>query len=151
MTNQVMLREVLEADLEIFFEHQREPEAVRMAAFPSREREAFMAHWHKIMDDPTVILRTIVFEGQVAGNVVSFVQSGQREVGYWIGKEFWGQGIATAGAEGVFGAGSRATAVRARGETQPGFAAGAGEMRVPGGRGGPVDDPGRRSGGGIYP
>ena len=31
----------------------------------------------------------------MAGNVVSFVQSGEREVGYWIGKEYWGKGVAT--------------------------------------------------------
>jgi RimJ/RimL family protein N-acetyltransferase len=31
----------------------------------------------------------------VAGNVVSFVQSGEREVGYWIGNEYWGTGVAT--------------------------------------------------------
>jgi RimJ/RimL family protein N-acetyltransferase len=95
VTNAVYLREVNEADLAIFFEQQREPEAIKMAAFPSREAEAFLAHWHKIMRDPTVILRTIVYQGQVAGNIVSFVQAGQREVGYWIGKEYWGQGIAT--------------------------------------------------------
>jgi RimJ/RimL family protein N-acetyltransferase len=26
---------------------------------------------------------------------VSFEQSGEREVGYWIGREYWGKGIAT--------------------------------------------------------
>jgi RimJ/RimL family protein N-acetyltransferase len=31
----------------------------------------------------------------VAGNVVSFVRSGEREVGYWVGKEYWGKGVAT--------------------------------------------------------
>ena len=35
------------------------------------------------------------FEGQVAGNVVSWDQDGKRLVGYWIGKEFWGKGLAT--------------------------------------------------------
>jgi RimJ/RimL family protein N-acetyltransferase len=47
------------------------------------------------MKDETVILKTILFEGQVAGNLVSFVLSGEREVGYWLGREFWGKGIAT--------------------------------------------------------
>lgn len=47
------------------------------------------------MADDSVILKTILFNGQVAGNIVSFVQSGEREVGYWIGKEYWGKGIAT--------------------------------------------------------
>lgn len=27
--------------------------------------------------------------------MVSFQQSGETEVGYWIGKEYWGKGIAT--------------------------------------------------------
>lgn len=54
-----------------------------------------MAHWAKIMADDSNILKTILFDGQVAGNIVSWEQSGEREVGYWIGKEFWGKGIAT--------------------------------------------------------
>ena len=36
MTHEIRLREVTEADLPILFEHQREPEANRMAAFPAR-------------------------------------------------------------------------------------------------------------------
>jgi RimJ/RimL family protein N-acetyltransferase len=31
----------------------------------------------------------------VAGNIVTFEQDGEREVGYWIGREYWGKGIAT--------------------------------------------------------
>jgi len=34
-------------------------------------------------------------DDQVAGNVLSWEQSGQREVGYWIGRDYWGAGIAT--------------------------------------------------------
>ena len=93
--NTVILRDVIEADLPIFFEQQLDPEATQMAAFPSRDRDAFMAHWKKIMSNENVTLKTILFEGQVAGNVVSWEQSGEREVGYWIGKEYWGKGIGT--------------------------------------------------------
>ncbi len=95
MTSDVLIRDVTESDLPIFFEQQLDPDATEMAAFPPRDREAFMAHWAKIMADDSVILKTILFDGQVAGNIVSFVQSGEREVGYWIGKEYWGRGIAT--------------------------------------------------------
>lgn len=91
----VRLRMVVEDDLPIFFEHQREPEANAMAAFAARERAAFMAHWHKIMQEGAGILRTILFEGKVVGNLVSWEAAGERYVGYWIGKEFWGNGIAT--------------------------------------------------------
>jgi RimJ/RimL family protein N-acetyltransferase len=86
---------VTEDDLPIFFEDQADPEASRMAAFPSRDRQAFMEHWARILRDEGVLARTVVFDGRVAGNVVSFVHEGRREVGYWIGKAFWGKGIAT--------------------------------------------------------
>ena len=95
MTSSVQLRDVIEADLPILFEQQLDPDSTEMAAFPSRDWEAFMAHWARIMVDNSVILKTILFDGQVAGNIVSFVQSSEREVGYWIGKEYWGKGIAT--------------------------------------------------------
>jgi RimJ/RimL family protein N-acetyltransferase len=91
----VRLREVIESDLPIFFEHQRDPKANQAAAFPARDREAFDAHWAKIMADSSVILQTILYEGMVVGNIVSFEIAGAREVGYWIGREYWGKGIAT--------------------------------------------------------
>jgi RimJ/RimL family protein N-acetyltransferase len=95
MAGSIQLRNVQESDLSIFFEQQRDPLANQMAAFPARDKDAFMAHWAKIMEDETIILQTILFKGQVAGNLVSFELSGQREVGYWLGREFWGKGIAT--------------------------------------------------------
>jgi RimJ/RimL family protein N-acetyltransferase len=95
LTGGVLLRDVGEADLPVFFEHQLDPEATRIADFPSRDWEEFVAHWHKILGDESVIKQTILFEGEVAGNVVSFVSSGEREVGYWIGREYWGKGVAT--------------------------------------------------------
>ena len=95
LTGDVILRDVSESDLPVFFEQQLDPEATRMAAFPARDRKAFMAHWTRILADETVITKTVLFDGQVAGNVVTFVHSGEREVGYWIGKEYWGKGVAT--------------------------------------------------------
>jgi hypothetical protein len=49
----VTLRKVMQGDLPIFFEHQLDAEATRMAAFPSRDRDAFMAHWARIMSNET--------------------------------------------------------------------------------------------------
>ncbi|HET7143456.1 MAG TPA: GNAT family N-acetyltransferase [Anaerolineales bacterium] len=94
--NNIELREVLESDLPIFYEQQLDPDATQMAAFPSRDRDAFMAHWiNKVMANQDAIVKTILFDDQVAGNIVSWDQSGEREVGYWIGKEYWGRGIGT--------------------------------------------------------
>jgi RimJ/RimL family protein N-acetyltransferase len=95
LTSGVVLRDVTEADLPIFYEHQLDPIATQMAAFPARDRDAFIAHWRKILRDAPVTTKTILFDGQVAGNVVSFNGDGEREVGYWIGREYWGKGIAS--------------------------------------------------------
>jgi RimJ/RimL family protein N-acetyltransferase len=90
-----VLRDVRESDLDAFFEHQREPEATEMALFPARDRKAFDAHWKRLLADESLTKKTIVCGGQVAGNVLSWEQDGRRLVGYWVGKDFWGQGLAT--------------------------------------------------------
>lgn len=98
MSNELALRDFVNADLPIFFEYQLDPEANYMAAFIARDptnREAFMAHWHRILANKTVILQTILFHGQVAGSVSSYEEEGRQEVTYWLGKEYWGKGIAT--------------------------------------------------------
>ena len=92
----VTLREVTDDDLPLFFEHQLDPDATAMAAFPARDRDAFTAHWTRIRGDETVILRSILCDREVVGNVVSWESDGERYVGYWIGKEHWGHGIASA-------------------------------------------------------
>lgn len=95
MIQNVQLRDVIEDDLPIFFQQQLDPDASYMAAFPSRDSDAFMAHWKQLLSDETKIKKTILFNEQVAGNIGSWQQSGKQEIGYWIGKEFWGKGIAT--------------------------------------------------------
>jgi RimJ/RimL family protein N-acetyltransferase len=93
----VQLRPVRESDLPIFYEQQLDPEAARMAAFPSRAHDAFMAHWARILATPDeTITLTVLFEDQVAGNIGSWQQDRERLVGYWIGRDHWGRGIATA-------------------------------------------------------
>ena len=54
-----------------------------------------MTHWNRIMADESIQIMTILFNGEVAGNMVCFEQLGEREVGYWLGREYWGKGIAT--------------------------------------------------------
>ncbi len=92
----VTLREVTKEDLPIFFEHQLDAEATRMAAFPSRDRDAFMAHWARIMSHGTGILNTILAGETVAGNVVYWEAAGEANIGYWLGKAHWGKGVASA-------------------------------------------------------
>ena len=92
---EVRLRAVTEDDLPVFYEHQADPVAYRMAAFTPRERDAFMTHWGSILRDASGVERTIELDGTVVGNVLLFTFEGRREVGYWVGREFWGRGIAT--------------------------------------------------------
>ena len=66
-----------------------------MAAFPARDREQFDQHWARLRADPSLATRTIVVDGQVAGNIGSWPDRGRQFLGYWIGREYWGRGVAT--------------------------------------------------------
>ena len=98
MTGGVVLRDVTEDDLQIFFEQQLDPAASHMAAFTAKDptdRVAFGEHWSKILGDAAIAKKTILFERQVAGHILGFEQFGKQSVSYWIGREYWGKGIAT--------------------------------------------------------
>jgi RimJ/RimL family protein N-acetyltransferase len=93
----VRLRDVEPGDLEIFYEHQLDEESAALAQFAPRDRAAFMEHWERrILANPDADARTVEADGEVVGNVVAWTEGGQRLVGYWIGKAFWGRGHATA-------------------------------------------------------
>ena len=99
MTGPILLRDVVPGDFPVFFEQQLDDEANRMAAFTSKDpgdREAFNNHWKKIMADDSITTRTIVFDGKVVGHVSKYMDEGRPEVTYWIGRDYWGRGIATA-------------------------------------------------------
>ena len=100
MTEDVVLRNVVETDLPIFFEFGSDPVALHMAAFTAKDPsnvEAFNDHWKRILSDKNVITRTILLGEHVVGSLGSFVDEafGKREVTYWIGREYWGRGFAT--------------------------------------------------------
>ena len=92
----ITLRLVTDDDLPILFEHQRDPVSNAMAAFPAKERDVFFAHWEKLRRDDASWVRTVQFGEDVAGMILSFERDGERLIGYWIGQEFWGRGVATA-------------------------------------------------------
>ena len=92
-----MLRDVVESDLDALFEQQADPESSAMAAVPSRDRAAFDAHWRRILADENTVVRVIDVDGAAAGHVLSWPSEGRRYIGYWVAREFWGRGLATAG------------------------------------------------------
>lgn len=98
MSQPIALRLVEPADLDHFFAHQNDPVSRRMAAFTSADpadRAGFDAHWARILADPAIVIRTVVHETVVVGQVLAFEQFGEREISYWIARPHWGRGIAT--------------------------------------------------------
>jgi RimJ/RimL family protein N-acetyltransferase len=92
------LRGLRDEDLAVLFEQWADPVAVQMAAFTApdhMDRGAFERRLSRLRADETVIAKVIVAEGEVAGTIGSWGDPGEREVTYWIGRSFWGKGIAT--------------------------------------------------------
>ncbi len=92
----MVLRDVVESDVDVFCAHQADAGAAELAGVPSRSREDYLAHWQRLLADQTVVKQTVLSNGVVAGNVVSFERNGVRELGYWLGRGHWGRGVASA-------------------------------------------------------
>ena len=89
----------------MLYEQWADPVAVHMAAFTAPDHmdwEAFERRWSRMRADEadadwgTVLTRVIVVDDEVAGTIGSWGEPGEREVTYWIGRSYWGKGIATA-------------------------------------------------------
>ncbi|AYN39673.1 N-acetyltransferase [Streptomyces dangxiongensis] len=92
----VVLRDVLDEDLEVLFAYEHDPEAVRRSTFTPRPRDDFLRHWReRVLPDPDCLVRTVTAGGEVAGSVVSWTVGGRRFLGYWLGRPYWGRGIGT--------------------------------------------------------
>lgn len=95
MRDVVTLRDVVSDDIPVFYEHRLDAVANEMAGVPPRSWDAFTTHWSRILEDESTVNQTVLVNGQAAGSIASFVQNGEREVGYWLGRAFWGRGVAT--------------------------------------------------------
>ena len=85
-------------DLETLFIFQRDKEANYLAAFTSKDptdKTAYMEKWTTLLTDTSINIQTILFNGKIAGSIAKYEIEGTPEITYWIGKDFWGQGIAT--------------------------------------------------------
>jgi RimJ/RimL family protein N-acetyltransferase len=96
MSDDVRLRDVEIADLEVFFDHENDPEAVRRSNLPPRDRETFMTHWRtRILEDAGAFAQTVTVHGEPAGNITSWWDDDKRFVGYRLGRAYWNRGIGT--------------------------------------------------------
>ncbi|MFF3505117.1 GNAT family N-acetyltransferase [Streptomyces sp. NPDC003247] len=98
----VVLREVHDSDLPVFFRQLNDPEALRMAAFTPEDpadRAAFEARWERLRS--TAVVRTVLADGDVIGNAAVYGEPGEREVTYWVDRAYWGRGVATAALRGL--------------------------------------------------
>jgi RimJ/RimL family protein N-acetyltransferase len=66
----VQVRELIDSDLPQIYDFHNDAASVRMAVVLPRDAE-------------------------VCGYGITFARAGLRELGYWIGREHWGQGLAT--------------------------------------------------------
>ena len=92
-----LVRDMLEADLPALFEIQADADGQFMAAFTdtANDREKYLSKWRALLTDDSIVNKTIVVDGEIVGSVASFVLEGDREVTYWIRRDFWGRGVAT--------------------------------------------------------
>jgi RimJ/RimL family protein N-acetyltransferase len=96
--NIISLRPVEDRDVEVIFEMMRDPLAVDMAAFTAADpddRAAFDAHIEKLCRSTEICFFAIAMDGDCVGTAATFPADDDREVTYWVARDFWGQGIAS--------------------------------------------------------
>jgi RimJ/RimL family protein N-acetyltransferase len=91
----IRLRDVEPDDLAVLYSYQLEPIANQLACTLLRSPAVFDAHWADILNDLAVVVKAIDSNGVLAGCISCFKSDGLDLVGYWLGAEFWGNGIAT--------------------------------------------------------
>jgi RimJ/RimL family protein N-acetyltransferase len=93
--NSVRIRNLERADLPQLFQMQLDRESNQLAATIPLTAEAFASRWADNLQNAGIVAKAILLDGVLAGNIVCFERDGQTNVGYWIGREHWGQGVAT--------------------------------------------------------
>lgn len=96
--NNILLRPTVVAELERFFTFQLDKEAIHLAAFTPKDptdKTAYLTKYAKLLNEPTVHMRTILADDIIIGSISKFEIEGHAEITYWIDRNFWGRGIGT--------------------------------------------------------
>jgi RimJ/RimL family protein N-acetyltransferase len=104
MSTSIRLRPVEPADIAAFYVHSQEafvPTSALPADDECEQMKLFEQRWERQLADRNMLIRSIVHQGSLAGYVAHFPQFGKPAIAYWLGREFWSRGIATA-AVGMF-------------------------------------------------
>lgn len=94
----VTLRPTVEDDLDVIYAQQSDREAQWMAAFimpELRDETSFRRVWKTLLHQPGIVAKIILADDEIAGVFMQYEEGERTEVSYWIGKSYWGQGIAT--------------------------------------------------------
>jgi RimJ/RimL family protein N-acetyltransferase len=91
----IQLRPVLADDIALFFEHHLEVRPLPVGASITERKATFTEGWEQMLADETVLARTIVSGRDVAGYVICSRQREKPTISSWLGRKFWGHGIAT--------------------------------------------------------
>ncbi|MBM3399139.1 MAG: GNAT family N-acetyltransferase [Bacteroidetes bacterium] len=94
----IKLRPTEISDLDTLFQFQLDKEGGYLAAFMPKDptdKTAYLNKFTELLSDPTVNNQTILIDNVIVGSIAKFVMEGDTEITYWIGRKYWGQGIAT--------------------------------------------------------
>lgn len=137
----MILRDVTGADLDILFDIQDDDIAQYMAGFTSPDggdRDSYVARQRGFLADDKITKKVILVDDEIVGSVASFVVEGDTEVTYWIRRDLWGRGIATAALRRAPTRGDGAPHLRADRGRQRRLGEGPAPQRVHAGREGDV-------------
>lgn len=99
MNKNVKLRKTKLDDLPILFTFQLDQEANHLAAFTPKDftdKAAYLIKHTRLLNDPKVNNQTILLDDVIVGSIAKFEMFGESEITYWIDRNYWGKGIATA-------------------------------------------------------
>ncbi|MBS0188132.1 MAG: GNAT family N-acetyltransferase [Planctomycetes bacterium] len=97
----IRLRPTVSSDIRLLHTFECDAMANQLAGTKPRTWEVFRARWDEILADPSgsstgVTPRAILVDGVLAGAINVWPHEGRPNIGYWIGREHWGRGIASA-------------------------------------------------------